>query len=305
MIPAATEDFAQRIRQVHGAAGAEWLRQLPALVRHHERLWSITVGQPLTTLSYNYVAPGVRADGSEVVLKLGVPNPELLTEIQALRLFDGRGAVRLLEADGERGAMLLERLLPGTPLVSLADDRKATTVAAQVMRRLWRPVPPDHSFPTVVRWAAGLGRLRRRFDGGTGPFPRALVERAERLFEELIGSMDEAVLLHGDLHHENILSARRQPWLAVDPKGVVGEPAYEVGALLRNPFPELLSFPRLGHVLARRADQLADALGFDRQRLIGWALAQAVLAAWWDYEDHGHGWDLWLSCAEALAEIGP
>ena len=204
-----------------------------------------------------------------MVLKVGLRNRELLTEIEALRLFRGRGAAQLLDADPDQGVLLLERLNPGTPLSSVADDERAISIAAQVMRQLWKPVPPMHSFPTVTEWAAGLKRMRERFGGGCGPFPSSLVEAAERLFSELIGSMAGPMLLHGDLHHGNILAAERQPWLALDPKGLVGEPAYEVGALLRNPMPGLLTLPQPERILTRRVDQLAEELGFERGRVFG------------------------------------
>lgn len=302
------DSLARTTVELHGPSGEEWLRALPSLLARYGARWSLTVGPPFEPLSYNYVAPAVRTDGTPVVLKLGVPNPELVTEIQALRHFDGRGIVRLLAADPEGGALLLERLSPGKPLAALlhdqptlATDERATAVAARVMRQLWRPVPADHPFPTVARWAAGLERLRHHYGGGTAPFPAALVGKAEALFAELIDSMDPPVLLHGDLHHHNILSAGRQPWLALDPKGVVGEPAYEVGALLRNPLPWLLDQPDPRRITARRLDQLSAELGFDRARLQGWGFAQAVLAAWWSFEDHGHGWQGFLACAEILA----
>jgi streptomycin 6-kinase len=288
---------------MHGREGDAWLKELPALIESCERRWSLDVGAPFSDLSYNYVAPAVGAEGTEVVLKLGVLDREHLTEIEALRLFDGRGIVRLLDADGEQGILLLERLRPGTPLAMLGDDEEATTIAAEVMQQLWRPAPAEHAFPTVADWAAGLDRLRARIDGGVGPFPAGLVETAESLFTELIDSMGEAALLHGDLHHHNILAAERQPWLALDPKGVVGEPAYEVGALLRNPMPELLQMPRPELILARRLDILAERLGFERERLVAWGMAQAVLAAWWSFEDHGHGWEQWIACARRLATL--
>lgn len=296
-------DFAHTMVELHGTAGLKWLRQLAATIAACEERWSLAVMRPFEPLSYNYVAPAIRADGTQVVLKVGVPNRELLTEIEALRLYNGRGSVRLLDADPEEGILLLERLQPGTPLSSLADDEAATSIAAGVMRQLWRPVPADHPFPAVARWAAGLQRLRTHFGGGTGPFPTRLVEMAESLFGELLSSMEEPVLLHGDLHHDNILAATRQPWLALDPKGVVGEPAYEVGALLRNQLPWLLDEPWLVRVTARRVDQLVAELGFDRERIIGWGLAQAVLSAWWSFEDHGHGWEPAIACAEILAEL--
>jgi streptomycin 6-kinase len=295
--------LARTIVELHGTTGVEWLNRLPSLVADCEQRWSLQVLPPFEPLSYNYVAPAVRADGTEVVLKVGVPNAELLTEIEALRLFDGHGIVRLLEADYEQGALLLERLKPGTPLSSLTDDEQATSIAIQVIGQLWKPVSLEHSFPTVAKWAAGLKRLRERFDGGSGPFPGSLVEEAETLFGELIGSMGEEVLLHGDLHHQNILAAERQPWLALDPKGVVGEAAYEVGALLRNPMPQLLTEPHPGRILARRVEQLAEGLGFDRARVVGWGMAQAVLAGWWSFEDHGRGWESWIACAEILAGL--
>jgi streptomycin 6-kinase len=290
--------------ELNGEAGDAWLRRLPAIIADCERHWSLMV-QPPFKLSYNYVAPAVRADGTRVVLKIGFPDHELMTEIAALRLYDGHGIVQLLDADAERGAFLLERLTPGTPLTQMVetDDAAATSIAAQVMRRLWRPVPPEQPFRSVMDWAAGMQRMRAHFGGGTGPFPTKLVEQAETLFAELLGSMAAPVLLHGDLHHDNILSAERQPWLALDPKGIVGEPAYEVGALLRNPLPKLLDMPYPARITARRVDHLAEELGIDRARIRGWGLAQAVLSAWWVIEDHGDGWEPAIACAELLAAV--
>ena len=295
------ENFTRTQIELNGAEGADWLNRLPGLIAECERRWGLRVGPPFAPLSYNYVAPAVRADGAEVVLKLGFPtNPELITEIEALRLYNGRGIVQLIEADLEGGTLLLERLKPGAPLSHLTDDEAMTSIAAQVMRQLWRPAPPAGPFPSVADWAGGLQKLRNRFDGGCGPFPAALVKRAESLFAELLNSMAELVLLHGDLHHDNILSAERQPWLALDPKGLIGEPAYEVGALLRNQLPESLTESEAKRLLARRLDQLAEALGFDRERLRAWGYAQAVLSAWWSLEDHGYGWEGALACAELL-----
>jgi streptomycin 6-kinase len=109
------------------------------------------------------------------------------------------------------------------------------------------------------------------------------------------------VLLHGDLHHENVLRSRREPWLAIDPKGVAGEPAYEAGALLRNPYPRLLEEPEPGRLASRRLDRLAGELKLDRSRLRDWAFAQAVLSAIWHLEDGDEdGWPFAMACAELL-----
>ena len=300
--PFVPEGLARTTIELRGAAGAEWLERLPAIVARCEERWSLAVGPPFPELTYNYAAPAVRADGTAAVLKLSFPDAEFRAEAEALRLFDGRGAVRLLELDPDHGAMLLERLEPGVPLTSVRDDEEATSIAADVLGELWRPAPPDHPFPTVADWARGLARLRRNFGGGTGPLPAPLVERAEALFAELLDSQAEPVLLHGDLHHYNVLAAGRRPWLAIDPKGVVGEPAYDTGALLRNPA-ELLGTPRPGKALERRLDLLCERLDLDRARVAGWGMSQAVLAAYWSWEDSGRVWDEALAFAELLAAI--
>jgi streptomycin 6-kinase len=294
--------FANRMREVYGEAADVWIAGLPALIDELAERWSLTVGPPFG-LSYNYVAPATRADGTPVVLKVGIPDKELISEVEALLLYDGGGIARLLELDRERSAFLIERLLPGTPLARLEDDERATSIAAGVMRRLWRPAPTEHHFPTVADWARGLERLRARYDGGTGPLPPRLVEEAEAQFAELLASAPAPMLLHGDLHHDNILMAQRAPWLAIDPKGLVGDPGYELGAFLYNPMPDFPQCPDLARVLARRINQLAEELGMESARIRGWGLAQAVLSAWWSIEDHGYGWEGTIPVAEALAGI--
>lgn len=295
--------FAQKIRTMYGESGEEWLESLPDSIAFYEQRWSIRVVEPVEDLSYNYIAPAVRDGGEQVVLKLGYPNQELITEIDALLLYEGQGAVRLLDADRERGALLLEKLVPGDMLLTIRDDAAATRIAARVMRDLWKPAPTGHNFPTVYRWAKGIERLRVYYGGGTGPLPERLVAEAERLFPELLLTMEAPVLLHGDLHHENILRASRQPWLAIDPKGVIGEPAYETGALLRNMKPDLLAGPDPVQVVSRRVQILCDELGFNRRRVLEWGLAQAVLSAWWSIEDHGDFWQSAIRCAELIIEV--
>lgn len=299
MIP---DNFARTTQAVHGAAGATWLQNLPNLLADCERHFDITMQPPFPALSYNYVAPATRADGTAVVLKLGVPHPELTTEIAALRHFDGRGAVRLLAGDARGGVLLLERLRPGRTLAALDDDEAATRIAAQVMQQMWQPLPAGHDFPTVAAWAAGLQRLRVHFDGGVGPFPRKLVETAETLFRDLLASQAAPVLLHGDLHHDNILAAQRAPWLVIDPKGVAGEPAYEVGAFLRNPL-DLTQRPGLARILVRRVAIFAEMLGVERVRVAGWGVAVSVLSAWWSYEETGLPDAATLTVAQHLANL--
>lgn len=285
-----------------GEEAIAWLDRLPGVLAECERRWGITIGPPFN-LSFNYVAPAVRADGTQVVLKACALTDEFPQQPEALRLVDGHGMVRLLECDWDEEIMLLERLLPGTMLLEVEDDEVSTSCAASIMQKIWRPAPENHPFKTIQRWGKGFERLRQTYAGGTGPFPETLVERAETLYRELCASMAEPVLLHGDLHHENILSAEREPWLAIDPKGVVGEAVYETGSWLRNPMPQLLEMPYPGRILARRIDQFSEQLGFERARIRDWALAQAMLSAWWSMEDSGELSVFAITCAELLAAI--
>ena len=139
----------------------------------------------------------------------------------------------------------------------------------RVLAALWRPAPADHRFKTVRDWGEEL----------------AGEDRAAGLYAELCDSMGEPVVLHGDLHHDNVLRSGAGGWLAIDPAGIVGEREYETGALLRNPWPGLLELPHPGRILERRIDQLAEALELDVGRIRGWAYSEAVLAAVWCEQD--------------------
>ncbi len=292
------QDFRIRISSVYGEKGTQWLDDIPDIIAHCEDRWLLQVGRPFLNLSYNFVAPGILEHGREIVLKLGVPNPELDSEIEALRLYDGQGAVQLLESDKGLGALVMDRLRPGRLLSSMTDDDDATMIAADVMQRLWRPLATDNPFATVAQLAGGLGRLRQRFNGGTGPLPAKLVSKAEALFADLLITSPPPVLLHGDLHHENIL-LNGEDWLAIDPKGLSGNPVYETAALLVNPIPDFLSMPQ-PQTLTRRVDLLSDYLGFERQRILAWGFAFSMLAAWWCVDDNLDCWQYFITCTELM-----
>jgi streptomycin 6-kinase len=298
-----SDEFRQRIAGVFGESGLTWLERLPEIVAECAELWGLAVEPPFK-LSYNYVAPATRADGMPVVLKIRCPNEEASAEMEALRAFAGDGICAVLAQDEARTSSLLERVLPGVPLTAIVaeDDERATAIAIDLMQRLWRPPPAVHQFPTVADWAAGLARHRERFGGGTGPLPARLFEEAERAFDWLLATTAGSLLLHGDLHHDNILSATRQPWLIIDPKGIVGDPGYDLGAFLYNPMPGLLELPNPGRIITRRVDQLAEGLGMERARVRGWGIAQAVLSACWSIEGN-EDWRHTIAVGEYLAAL--
>ena len=287
----------------NGEAGALWLQSIPELIATYEKQWSLRVLSPYP-LSYNYVAPCICADGSHAVLKIGFPQDrEFQTEIEALSVFQGEGIVKLLQADRASGVILLERVIPGVPLSVMQDDEEATRILASVMKRLWKPLPANHCLITLAEWTKAIPRFLQHYRGTSAPFPIYLVDKAEQLFAELIASSAEPVLVHGDLHHDNVLSSQRTAWLAIDPKGVAAEPAYETAAMLRNPQFKLQHTPDLKNLLLRRILILSEELHIEPQRILRWGLAQTVLSGVWSAEDEGRYWEHAISVAEVLNTI--
>jgi len=259
------------------AEGSAWLDSLPRLVDACTAAWDLRVGKPYAASSVSLALPATRADGSRTVLKIQFPDRESEHEADALARWGGDGAVRLLEWDPELHALLLERCDPGTPL-SGEEPERALDVLIGLLPRLW--VPASAPFRPLAEeaawWADGLVE---RWERAGWPFERRLVDAALDMLLVLPGSQGEQVLLHQDLHGDNVLRAARQSWLAIDPKPLVGE--RELGAA-----PIIRSF-EFGHgrqAVLRRLDHLAVELGLDRERARGWTIAQTV--AWSCGSDH-------------------
>jgi streptomycin 6-kinase len=282
-------EFKQTVIDICGAAGEAWLAELPDLLQAAAERWQLRLGHPLPGMAYNYVGWATREDGSPAVVKIGIPDGEWRFEIAALQAFAGRGTVRLVESWPERRAFLLEALQPGHPLAEEPDEDRAMQITAGLLRQLWTLPPAGVEFPTIGDWAQGLARLRARFAGGTGPFPRALVERAETNYAALLADDRPVRLLNGDVHHWNILSTSSHPagYAFIDPKGLLGEAEYDLMPWLRNNLPDAESPTEWRARINRRIDRFAELLDFDRQRLRAWRQAELVLSAWWSYEDGG------------------
>ncbi|WP_037902173.1 aminoglycoside phosphotransferase family protein [Streptomyces sp. NRRL S-350] len=265
------------VTAAHGEAGRRWLAALPATAAAHLAAWDLTLERTLDPGgSLSLIAYVHRDDLSPAVLKAGLLTPETTREHAALTRWAGRGAVLLLAADPAEGVLLLERLHGEIPLRSLAEP-KAMLEATSLLHRLWVEVPGAHPFPTLPQQVAATA-ARAADHGGrpTAAEARALVGEALDTAGSLAGSADESFLLHGDFHHGNVLAADRAPWLAIDPRPVVGERAYDLARLVLDRADTLLGSPGVPAALRRRLHQLSDALGVDRDRLRGWALFRAV-----------------------------
>jgi len=226
--------------------------------------------------------PVTRPDGTAAVLKIQFPDRESEHEAAALARWDGDGAIRLLAHDADRHALLLERCEPGTPLSELRPD-DALDVMVGLLPRLWRPAgAPFRSLSEEAVWWAE--QLPAQWERAGRPFERRLLDAALEILDTLPRDQGEQVLLHQDLHVDNVLRARREPWLVIDPKPLVGEREFGVGALVRGD-----QLGRGRDLVLRRLDRLTSELSLDEDRARGWALAQTVAWAFdGDGVDLGH-----------------
>jgi streptomycin 6-kinase len=252
-----------------GLSYAEWEARVPRLLAAAvERFGLREVREPFARGAGGFVAPV----SDDAVLKLAFPHFEARRGPDALELLAGAGAPRLLARADDLWAMLLERLHPGTQLWELPEQR-ATPIAAEALRSFWRPLQEQHSFRPLAgeaaRWAE---QLAPRWERAGRPVPRALVEEAVELARELGATIGERVLLHQDLQGSNVLLSQRG-WLAVDPKPLAGERAFDLASLLRDRRWELTEA-----VVRRRFEELTERLGLDRARVRGWGVVHAL--AW-------------------------
>jgi streptomycin 6-kinase len=255
--------------------GRAWLQRLPALVAACAEGWGLTLGEQFPIAAASLALAANTQDGHDAVLKICFPHRESEHEADALRVWDGNGAVRLLAYDAESWALLIERCLPGTPLAGRPAD-EALGVIAGLLPRLWVAAAGDfRSLADEAAW--WVSYLPEQWELAGRPFERRLLQAACDALGNLARTQGEQVLLHQDLHPDNVLRAEREPWLVIDPKPLVGEREFGIAPLVR-------AF-ELGHserAVRYRLDRLTADLGLDRERARLWALGQTIA---WSFDD--------------------
>jgi streptomycin 6-kinase len=254
-----------------GLTPTEWRATAPDLAAECAEEWGLRLGEPYTPGVVGYVVGAELPDGTPAVLKVFWPHRESEQEADALELWDGAGAVRLLARDDARSALLLERCDPGSHLAVAGPDN-ALGVLIELLPRLWKAAgPPFRPLADEAGW--WLTYLPRQWEESGRPFERRLLDSAVASLSELRETQGEEVLLHQDLHAENVLAAQREPWLAIDPKPLVGEREFAVAPIVRG--------SELGHSkrdVLHRFDRLTSELGLDRERARDWTIGQTL--AW-------------------------
>lgn len=258
-----------------------WRVALPARAEAIARDWGLALGQALGGSTQGLVCEVRRVDGTPAVLKLEKPGQGAAAQAAALAAWEGRGAVRLLRADPDRGALLLEYLVPGTPLSALCTDGRddeAMVALAEVSLALRCPPPQGALLADAQGWWRAIAACRdRRLDP-------ALRDRALGLWRDLIVSSSAPCLLHGDLHHGNIL-ADGEGWRAIDPIGATGDALFDPASAVSEPVSFLAGFAHSSRLVDHRLGVLVERLSADRARLAAWAFAIAVLKTVWAIED--------------------
>jgi streptomycin 6-kinase len=285
--------------------GRAWIAALPRLVTDTLGRWDLRPDGPAAHGQAGVALPVRRAEGTPAVLKLQRPTPEGADTAVGLRAWNGAGAVLLLDHDPESNALLLERLDADRPLSSLPDADTALTVLAGLLARLTAvPAPP------------GVRRLGDIAAAMLAEVPREVPLRAEserRLVRTCAAAVAEVAadgcgdrLLHWDLHEDNVLAGDREPWLAIDPEPLAGDPGFDLWPALEGRWAEPRSGGDVRRAILRRFDLLTDALGLDRRRATAWTLGRILQNALWtiaDGEEELDGTD--TAIADALLSREP
>ncbi|HXF90933.1 MAG TPA: aminoglycoside phosphotransferase family protein [Candidatus Nitrosotenuis sp.] len=272
--------FENNIINLYGDLGKLWLADLPNIIAQLTHKWSLTKLTLVQNLTYSYVLFGFQGN-LPITLKLALNENALNQEAEALKAFAGFGAIRLLEQ--EKGALLLERAIPGTSLKTYFPDQEeeAIHITCDIMKKLHCAPFPQSVFPHIQQW---LEVLDKEWD-----IPSPFLQKSRDLRDHLLKTSPKNVLLHGDLHHDNIL-AHHNEWIAIDPKGVVGDHVYDVAAFIRNPIPDLLEKNGAYDLIKNRIIKFAQTLNIDDKRVHDWCFVQSVLAWIWALEDRGEAY---------------
>lgn len=266
----------QNIINLYGEKGRQWQENLPNLVAQLANTYGLSNLKAVNNLSYNYVLSGFQ-EAQPIILKLGLDIDGFKRETAALMAFEGFGVVQIFSEN--TGLLILECAVPGMSLKSYfpEKDDEAINITAKVIKRLHKaPIPHAQTFPHVKDWLSVLDSDLK--------IPAKTLQKARELRDQLLKTAEPDVLLHGDLHHDNILQ-NGDDWLVIDPKGIIGEPAYEVAAFIRNPIPELLNHADAPNIIHNRVTRFAELLELPSQRILDWCFVQAVLSWVWAIED--------------------
>jgi streptomycin 6-kinase len=267
----------QNIIKIYGAEGRQWLDSLPditAKIANEHNLSGLT---PVNNMTFNYVASGYQND-NPIILKIGMNSKALTKEASCLKAFALASVAEVIADD--TNMIIMQRAVPGSTLKEYFPDNDidATKILCAKLKELHKAsIPESHNF-------YHLSELFKTLDQKLD-IPDEILTKAKRLRDDLLKSTTQEVLLHGDLHHDNILK-NGDNWLVIDPKGFIGDPAFEPVAYLCNPIPELLQENQPREIIEKRINICSAELDIDSRRIADWLYAKSVLCWAWRLEDN-------------------
>ncbi|MBB6452686.1 streptomycin 6-kinase [Salirhabdus euzebyi] len=292
------QHFLKTVRHYFKEEGEKWLQQLPELIRYCETKWSLKMHAPYK-LSTNYVAPATMSSGDEIVVKLCIPSDGVRDEILALQTFDGKGIVRLLDCDIQKGIILLEKVTPGRMLAHITDADEACRIGADVVRELTRPAPKRFQIASTIGREEKLRVIVNENPHGLGPIKAKILQKALHMFTYLNETIDKWFLLHGDFHPYNILLDENGQWKAIDPKGLMGELEYDLIQFILNILPD----EGVEKVIQQRIDIFTTELNINKQRLLLWGYCHTVLATAWTVNEDGTFDEKFFQCIAIFEKL--
>lgn len=295
------EYFKLKAARQFGQAGPGWVQELPSTLSQCLKRWNLLDCQPIDDLSINLVCFAKSPVYGDVVLKIEGPHSERFTEMAALELYAGRYACQCLECDRERGVLLLERIMPGNDLRSVAAKDEQLAIGTEILCKLPIPLRDSHGFPSYRDWLTNtFSTMQRQYQ--PDDLMKKLMSTAWELFVEVDDS--EKFLLHGDLHHENILQAGNGEWKIIDPQGVVGSAVFECGRFIEN---HVINDNGIDQEEAFHAiSYMADRMSQPKRRIAAAFFILHLLSICWGYEmnyTHQQLAQGVLECAELVKMI--
>ncbi|MEV6775733.1 aminoglycoside phosphotransferase family protein [Streptomyces syringium] len=267
-----------------GAEGTAWVTALPTLAAEFLDRWELKRDGAAGAGEASLVLPVSGKDGTRAVLRLQMPREETTAALIGLRTWNGEGMVRLLDHDADSGTMLLERLDGARTLASVEDDDAAMGILAGLLARLVR-VPAPQGLRSLQAIANEmLEQVPQAVTALANPTERQLLRGWASAVAELISDPGDR-MLHWDLHYDNVLAASREPWLAIDPEPLAGDPGFDLWPALDSRWDDVVARGDTPRIVRRRFDLLTEALGLDRARATGWTLGRLLQNSLWDIGD--------------------
>ncbi len=273
------ETFKKNIINIYGKLGEKWLSNLNQTIKILRNFWLLKEIKPVENLTYNFVVKALNNENIPVILKICCDKKIFNEELKALKYFNGYGSVALYDYNSEYNAFLLQQAIPGTTLESLYPDKLEFVMdffLSTIAKLHDHSLQKKHQFYSISHWLKSIDNIKSNI------IPPLLVTKAIKLKNNLLASMKNQKVLHGDLHLDNILQ-NKMVWLAIDPKGIIGDTEFEIAAFNFIDKNELENISST--LFLERIEKIADKAKLSPQRIKDWTFIRLILSAAWSMED--------------------